>query len=282
MSEALLLDLNDALSAANFKRLSAFIHEYSGIKMPPAKKTMLEGRLRRRVRDQGLASLDDYCDWLFSGENVEAELVHLFDAVTTNKTDFFREPAHFDFLVRDALPAIVQTGRREIRAWSAAASIGAEAYTMAMVMDDFCARQRGVDYSIFASDLNSEVLAEAVAGIYPAAMIAPVPEAMRRRYVRVARDPDRGTVRIAPDLRAKLTFARINLMHARYSAPRDLDVIFCRNILIYFDKPTQAAVLQRLVQHLRPGGYLFLGHSETIVGVDLPVQTVAGTVFQRI
>lgn len=282
MSEALLLDIHDALSPANFKRLAAFIHEYSGIKMPPAKKTMLEGRLRRRVREQGLASLDAYCDWLFSGENVEAELVHLFDAVTTNKTDFFREPTHFEFLTREALPTIADTGRREIRAWSAASSIGAEPYTMAMVMDDFCTRRRGLDYSIFASDLSSEVLGEALAGIYPKAMIAPVPEAMRRRYIRVSRDPGRATVRIAPSLRAKLTFARINLMDAHYPAPRDLDLIFCRNILIYFDKPTQAAVLQRLVQHLRPGGYLILGHSETIVGVDLPVRTAAGTVFQRI
>jgi chemotaxis protein methyltransferase CheR len=279
---ALALDAHDSLSAANFQRLSAFIHEHIGIKMPPSKKTMLEGRLRRRVRHCGLSTLNDYCEFLFAGEAAGDEIVQLFDAVTTNKTDFFREPSHFDFVVKTALPGFVSEGRRDIRAWSAACSIGAEPYTLAMVLDAFCNSRRGMDYAILATDLCTEVLEQALAGIYPKAMIDPVPEAMRRRYVRVARDPEREVVRIAPALRAKLSFQRLNLMDARYPAPRDLDLLFCRNILIYFDKPTQAAVLQRLAQHLRPGGYLFLGHSETIVGVDLPVRTVAGTVFQRI
>lgn len=278
---AVALDIHDSLSDANFKRLSAFIHEYSGIKMPPAKKTMLEGRLRRRVRDRRMRSLDEYCAWLFAGDDVEAEIVHLFDAVTTNKTDFFREPAHFEFMQKTALPAFAKERRRTIRAWSAACSVGAEPYTLAMVLDAFCAEQRGMDYSIFATDLCTEVLGEALTGIYPSSMIQPVPVEMRRRYVRVARDPGRDEVRMAPELRSKLSFQRLNLMDARYPAPRELDLVFCRNILIYFDKPTQAVVLKRLCDHLRPGGYLFLGHSETIVGVDLPVRTVAGTVFQR-
>jgi chemotaxis protein methyltransferase CheR len=112
-------------------------------------------------------------------------------------------------------------------------------------------------------------------------MVEPVPIEMRRRYVRVARDPGRQDVRIAPELRARLSFARLNLMDETYAAPRGLDFIFCRNILIYFDKPTQTKVLQRLCDHLKPGGLLFLGHSETIVGAELPVRTVASTVFQR-
>lgn len=276
------LDIADTLSVANYRRLSEFIHEYSGIKMPPSKQTMLEGRLRKRVRDCNLQSLDDYCAFLFERGGIESEAIHLIDVVTTNKTDFFREPAHFDFMVNTALPGFVAEGRRQVRIWSSACSIGAEPYTIAMLMEDFCQDHRGLDYSIFASDLCTQVLADALMGIYPAAMIDPVPMALRQRHLLSSRDPSKKTVRIAPNLRAKMSFARQNLMDSTYAAPRELDMIFCRNLLIYFDKPTQAMVLNRLCTHLRPGGYLFLGHSETIVGIDLPVRTAAGTVFQRI
>ncbi|WP_296599367.1 CheR family methyltransferase [Phenylobacterium sp.] len=275
-------DAHDSLSPANFRRLAEFIHGYSGIKMPPAKKTMLEGRLRRRLRALHMGSFDDYCDFLFKGDGIESEAIHLIDAVTTNKTDFFREPAHFDYLMNKALPGFVREGRKQIGVWSAACSIGAEPYTIAMLLDDFCADHRGLDYSILATDLCTQVLGEALLGIYPAPLIDPVPIPLRQRHVLVARDRASNLVRMAPHLRSKLSFARQNLMDAKYAAPKDLDMIFCRNLLIYFDKPTQAAVLQRLCAHLRPGGYLFLGHSETIVGVDLPVRTVSGTVFQKV
>jgi chemotaxis protein methyltransferase CheR len=279
---ALALPSSDVLSAANFKRLAAFIQDYSGIKMPPSKKTMLEGRLRRRQRLHGQPTLDAYCAMLFEDDGLEAETVHLIDAVTTNKTDFFREPAHFEFLATRALPTMARAGSRTIRAWSAACSVGAEPYTLAMVLDEFCAAHQGLDYEIFATDLCTQVLAQALRGVYSAAMVEPVPADLRRRHVRVARDPGREEVRIAPHLRAHLSFARLNLMDESYAAPRGLDLVFCRNILIYFDKPTQTKVLQRLCDHLKPGGLLFLGHSETIVGAELPVRTVASTVFQKV
>jgi len=273
---------NDTLSAANFRRLAEFIHEYSGIKMPPTKKTMLEGRLRRRLRENGMGSFDDYCDFLFEQNGIESEAIHLIDVVTTNKTDFFREPAHFDYMVGKILPKFVKEGRRQVRIWSSACSIGAEPYTIAMLMEEFCRDHRSLDYSILATDLCTQVLGEALVGIFPTNMIEPVPVALRQRHVTVPRDNSKKVVRMAPHLRSKLSFARQNLMDASYAAPKGLDMIFCRNLLIYFDKETQAAVLKRLCSHLRPGGYLFLGHSETIVGVDLPVRTVSGTVFERV
>lgn len=279
--EAPTQDRMEQLSPANFKRLAEFIHGYSGIKMPTSKRTMLEGRLRRRVRAVGAGSLDDYCRQIFAGTADHAEVVHLIDAVTTNKTDFFREPSHFDFLVRTALPELLETGRRRIKAWSAACSIGAEAYTLAMVLEEFCAANRGWDYSILGTDLCTQVIGQAVAGRYPEAMIAPVSPRLRQRYVMRGREQAAGEVRIAPRLRAKLAFGRLNLMDEAYPVERDMDLIFCRNILIYFDKPTQAGVLSRLCEHLRPGGYLFLGHSESLVGIDLPVEQIASTVFRR-
>lgn len=274
---------SDGLSDKDFRRLAQLIQGYSGIKMPPGKRTMLEGRLRRRVRATGAASLADYCRGLFEEDGLAAELVDLIDAVTTNKTEFFREPTHFDFLRDRGLSMLMTPQRRTLKAWSAACSIGAEPYTLAMVIEEHLreTRSRG-DYSILCTDLCTEVLEEAVAGIYPAAMIEPVPMELRRRYLMRARDAQRNVVRIAPALRSRLLFSRLNLMDEAYPVGDEMDMIFCRNILIYFDKPTQSKVLRRLCSHLRPGGMLFLGHSESVVGIDLPVRQVASTIFQRV
>lgn len=270
------------LSPKNFRRLAELIQGYSGIKMPASKRTMLEGRLRRRMRATGIQELNAYCGYIFEQGGLEAEIVHLIDAVTTNKTEFFREPAHFEFLRDAGLAALPTPNRRGIKAWSAACSTGAEPYSLAMVIEEHLRETRaGTDYSILCTDLCTEVLREALAGVYSEAMIEPVPLDLRRRYLMRARDKAHRVVRITPELRAKLLFSRLNLMDDAYPADDDMDMIFCRNILIYFDKPTQARVLQRLCAHLRPGGFLFLGHSESVVGIDLPVKQVANTVFER-
>jgi chemotaxis protein methyltransferase CheR len=272
----------EGLSHRNFTRLAEVINNASGIKMPIGKKTMLEGRLRRRVAALDLPHLNAYCDYLFDSSDFEAELIHLINVATTNKTDFFREPIHFEFMTRTALPALVQDGQRRVKIWSAAASIGAEAYTLAMVMEEFRRGVNGLDYSILATDICTEVLAQAASGRFQKAMIDPVPMELRRRYVLQSRDPAADEVRIAPALRAKIAFARLNLMDSTYRVGNDMDFIFCRNILIYFDKPTQERVLSRLCDHLRPNGYLVLGHSESAVGVDLPVVAVVNTIFQKV
>ncbi len=271
----------EQLNTRNFQRLAEFIQAYSGIKMPESKRTMLEGRLRRRMRATRIDDVNDYCRYLFEEDGMESEVIHLIDAVTTNKTEFFREPAHFDFLVNQGLPAIAATRTREIKVWSSACSTGAEPYTLAMILDEFCESQRGVDYSILCTDICTEVLDQAIAGRFSEQMIEPVSMPRRQRYVMRSKDRGRPEVRIIPELRAKLSFARLNLMDEAYPIEDDLDIIFCRNILIYFDKPTQASVLRRLCGHLRPGGYLFLGHSESIVGIDLPVKQIANTVFEK-
>jgi chemotaxis protein methyltransferase CheR len=273
---------NETLSLRDFNRLAKFIHDYSGIRMPPNKRTMLEGRIRRCMRDAGFASIDDYCTHLFDRDGLAAETVRVIDAVTTNKTDFFREPQHFDFLTGQGLPALLKNHKGKLKIWSAACSIGAEAYTIAMVLEEYARQTRRLDYSILGTDLCTQVLCQALTGRYSEAMIEPVPMDLRERYVMRGKDRRRAEVRMVPQLRGKLSVARLNLMDDQYPVDRDFDVIFLRNILIYFDKPTQAKVLWTLCQHLRPGGYLILGHSESIVGVELPVRPVAHTVFQRI
>jgi chemotaxis protein methyltransferase CheR len=233
------------------------------------------------MRATRIPDVNAYCHFLFEEDGLAAETIHLIDAVTTNKTEFFREPAHFDFLVAKGLPALAAKGKREIKIWSSACSTGAEPYTIAMIMDEFCEKQRGLDYSILCTDICTEVLDQAIAGRFSEQMIEPVSMARRQRYLMRARDASRAEIRIKPELRGKLSFARLNLMDDAYPIETDLDVVFCRNILIYFDKVTQAKVLKRLCNHLAPGGYLFLGHSESIVGIDLPVVQIANTVFQK-
>jgi chemotaxis protein methyltransferase CheR len=272
---------SDHLSRRNFQRLASYIYQYSGIKMPPTKQTMVEGRLRRRLRSLSIPNLNAYCEYVFEQGGLEQEQVQLVNVLTTNKTDFFREPKHFEFLTRTALPEIVAKRRGRIKVWSAACSTGAEPYSMAMVMDAFLGAGRRVPYSILATDLSTDVLEVARRGVYREEMLEPTPAALRRKYVLEARDRSAGLCRIAPSLRSKISFARLNLMDPVYPVERDMDMIFCRNVLIYFDKPTQQEVLDKLCDHLRPGGYLFLGHSESIAGMTLAVTPVVNAGFQR-
>jgi chemotaxis protein methyltransferase CheR len=273
---------HDGISKRNFDQLANFIYNYSGIKMPPTKLTMLEGRLRRRLRATGKPTFEAYCQYLFKEGGLEHETIYLIDAVTTNKTDFFREPNHFTFMRNQALPDLIRRGARGIRAWSSACSTGAEPYTMAMVLAEYAAQHSDINYQILATDLSTEVLDVAKRGIYPAEMIEPVPAELRQRYVMRAVERGRQEVRIVPRLRSKIGFGRLNLMDDSYAIGDPVQIIFCRNVMIYFDKETQAEVLSRLCDCLVPGGYLFIGHSETISGLDLPLKTVANTVFQRI
>jgi chemotaxis protein methyltransferase CheR len=273
---------DDRLSKRNFEALSRYIYDYSGIKMPITKITMLEGRLRRRLRATGIGTLDAYCEYLFKQNGLATESTYLIDAVTTNKTDFFREPKHFEYVEQVVLPEMLAAGHKKLRVWSSACSTGAEPYTMAMVLQEFASANREVDYRILATDLSTDVLQAAQRGVYPRDMVAPVPKSIQQKYVMVARERGRTDVRISARLRSKVGFARLNLMDDSYPVGDPMHMIFCRNVLIYFDKVTQAKVLTRLCDCLMPGGYLFVGHSESVTGIPLPVKQVANTVFRKI
>lgn len=272
------------LTQANFARLSRFIYEYCGIVISEKKRTMLDGRLRRRMRALNIPDVNAYCRYLFDADNkhAEAEITHFIDAITTNKTDFYRESSHFDYLRTKILPQLIDGEQNTIRIWCAASSIGAEPYTLAMVMEEFCLPHADVGYNIVASDICMDVLNKAVIGRYPINMLDPIPEDMRRKYVMLPRKAPLHEFRIVPHLRSKVAFRQLNLMDARYPFERAFDVIFCRNTLIYFDRETQACVLRRLCDCLRKGGYLILGHSESISGITLPLKTVANTIFRRL
>lgn len=278
--------MTDTLSDRRFRQVAVLIERDIGIKLPPAKRTMVEGRLRKRARSLGIMDVDAYCGALFDDGLLETEYQHVIDMVTTNKTDFFREAEHFDFLSRVAVPQLMGArGRadRPLKIWSAAASTGAEAYTIAMVLAELARHgQAGLGFRILGTDISSQVLDVARRAVYPWEAMAPVPPPLRQRYVMRHRDPGRAECRIVPELRAAASFQLLNLMETSYGVDGDIDVIFCRNVLIYFDRPTQEAVLARLCSHLRPGGFLIVGHSETAAGAALRgMRSVMSTIWQR-
>lgn len=271
------------LSEDEFRKLSSLVYNELGIKMPPAKKTLLESRLQKRLRALGLSSYVEYCDMLFKHGGLSTELVHMLDLVTTNKTDFFREPHHFEFFVDSAVPHLIRNANRKIYIWSAGCSTGEEPYTLAMVLSEFgrANPSLGFDYTITATDISTRVLEAASKGIYREDRISPVPEEFRRRYFLRSRDASKGLVRVVPELRGRISFSRVNLMDETYPVESPLDVIFCRNVIIYFDKPTQERLFAKFCEYLRPGGFIFIGHSETLSGMGLPLSKVATSVYMR-
>lgn len=268
-----------------FCRLSEFIHGECGIKLPPAKKIMLEARLQKRLKAVGMKTFSDYCDFLFSPRGIEQELVHMIDVVTTNKTDFFREPAHFNYLTQTALPEMMRLHgagiNRKIVIWSAGCSTGEEPYTLAMVLSEFAEKVRGFSFVLLATDISTRVLEIAQRAVYSEEKIAPVPQALRKKYLLRSKDKNSNLVRIVPELRALVKFRRLNFLEGDFGMREPVDIIFCRNVIIYFNKETQEIVLNRFYRHIIPGGYVFMGHSETLNGLDVPFVQAHPTIYRR-
>jgi chemotaxis protein methyltransferase CheR len=269
-----------------FQQFSGFIQDELGIKMPEAKRTMLQARLQKRLRKLGIETFEEYFNYVFSDRGMKEEMAHMIDAVTTNKTDFFREPQHFDYLVQKVLPEMIkQCGagvRRPARIWSAGCSTGEEPYTLAMVLSEFSNYCPDFRFMILATDISTKVLREGSTGIYNHDKVEPVPLALRKKYLLRSKDKEKEMVRIVPWLRKLITFRRLNFMDPNFGMRETMDIVFCRNVLIYFDRETQENVLTRVCRHLIPGGYLFTGHSETLNGLNVPLAPVVSTVYRRI
>lgn len=274
------------LTDKDFERFSKLVYAQCGIKLPPHKRSMLEARLRKRLRAHNLDTFEDYADLIFAQGEATDELVKLIDVVTTNKTDFFREPAHYDYLVKSALPFLVDSFgsgiNQPLRVWSAGCSTGKEPYTLAMVLKEYQVSLPGFQFEILGTDISTDVLEKAVQGIYPAAKVDPVPAVLKKKYLLKSKDPDHRMVRVTPDLRALVRFRRLNFMDDDFGFREPFDIIFCRNVIIYFDRPTQESLLTKLVNNLTVGRYIFLGHSETLLGLNLPLKQMAPSVYRRV
>ena len=273
----------ECLSAKDFSRLRELILTETGIQLCAEKRTMLEARIRRRLRELSIESYAQYCNYLFSREGRRDEMVSMIDVVTTNKTDFFREPRHFDFLRESALREMEErAGGRPLLIWSAACSSGEEPYTLAMVLSEYGLQHPGFRFRILATDISTVVLDKAARAVYTEEMIEPVPASLRHKYFLRSRDRNSGRVKVAPELRQLVEFRRLSFMDADYGLSGKADAFFCRNVLIYFDRPTQESILLKLCALLEPNGYLFVGHSESLHDMSLPVEPVAPALYRRL
>lgn len=275
---------DESISSRDYSRLCKLIYEQAGISLGTQRKTMLEARIRRRLKELSIASYGDYCDYLFTGPGLKAELVNLIDVVTTNKTDFFREPKHFEFLVSRVLPEIAAstTTRRPFLLWSAGCSTGEEPYTLSVVLSEYALAHPGFSFRILASDVSTTVLERASLGIYSADSVQPAPAALKVKYFMRGREPGSNRVRVVPELRRLVEFRHLNFMDEDYGIAEMFDAVFCRNVIIYFDRQTQQRILTKLTDHLLPGGHLFVGHAETLHELNLPLVPVAPALYRRV
>jgi len=271
------------LSAEAYRTLAALVYQHSHIRLGPDKQPMLANRLRKRLRALGLVSYEEYCAVLQSAHGPD-EIEHLVDLISTNHTRFFREPEHFTFLTNRILPELVPRLAAEgspLRIWSAAASSGDEPYTIAIVLAEYFLQHPSVDWQVEASDISHRMLEQAQRGVYQLdAKHALSPELLRRYFQRGVGD-HAGNCRVKAELRRRVRFQRINLFQAEYPVTKDQHVIFCRNVMIYFDPASRATLVHKLTRQLAPGGFLMIGHSESLMGIRHDLESVRQSVFRK-
>jgi chemotaxis protein methyltransferase CheR len=261
-----------------FKRFRALVYRECGINLTDHKRAMFSSRLQKRLSQLGLTSFQDYYDLVVGGHS-DAELTTMLDYISTNQTEFFREPHHFTFLRERVLPELAVD--KTVRIWSTACSSGEEPYSIAMTLSDTIDSPSTWNCRILASDISTRMLAKAATGQYSHEKINSLSSDLVRRHFLLGKGSRRELVKIKPHIANMAVFRRINLMDDRYPIKSLLDVIFCRNVMIYFDRETQAKVLARLSRYLKPGGYLFLGHSETMQGISDAFHYVAPTIYRK-
>lgn len=274
---------NLQLTDKEFERLSKFIFSQTGIKMPYSKKIMLQSRLQKRLRSLNMADFQTYIEFVFSSAGAQ-EIIRMIDVVSTNKTDFFREPVHFELLHDKLLKKLLDNRplQTPLNIWSAGCSSGEEPYTIAIVLEEYKRLYASFDYQILATDISTDMLRKGINAIYAENRIENIPLELKKRYFLKSKDRQKPTVRVISALRKKITYRRLNFMDAVYDVSRNHDIVFCRNVLIYFDRETQEKVINKLASHLNKGGYFFLGHSESITNMQVPLKQVQPTVFEKI
>lgn len=272
------------LSQREFDQFQRFIHREAGIHLSQAKKALLVRRLGRRVRELGLRSFSAYYRHL---EAVgEAERTRVLDAICTNETRFFREPRHFEFLAQRLVPhwlAEAEAGRRprELHAWSAACSTGEEPFSMAMVLLRHLQASAGWRLNVLASDLSTRVCEAARGATWPVEQAAEIPEQLKKEFMLRGVGSQQGRMRADDRLRSVVRFQRVNLNDAAYPVSGPFDVIFCRNVMIYFDAPTKQRVVSQLLRHLAPGGLLFVGLAESLRYLELGLRCLEPGVYAK-
>lgn len=267
------------LSDRDFRRFSNLVYEKCGINLHNGKKALVHTRLGKRLRDGGFRDFDDYYRFVRERDNQE-ELVQLLDAISTNLTSFFREEKHFAFLREQLFPSYVKRKQKRIRVWSAGCSSGEEPYSLAMSFFEYFGLNGQVEIRIFASDISTKVLSKARTGVYGWDRVSNLKQPFLKQYFQTGTGRQAGNVRVKEFVRERITFERINLMEP-FPFGEEFDVIFCRNVMIYFDKKTQERLVNKFHDLLVDGGYLFIGLSESLTGVNHPLRYIVPTVYKK-
>ncbi|WP_304918478.1 protein-glutamate O-methyltransferase CheR [Methylophaga sp.] len=263
------------LKDSEFNKIRDLIYDIAGISLAPVKKTLVSSRLSKHLRETSHHSFSDYFNFITSKGN-ESQLQYAVDLLTTNETYFFREIKHFDFLQKQILPS--REHGRTFRVWSAACSTGEEPYSVAMLLDDLLGQS---DWQVLATDISNRVLEKAKTGIYPMTRIKDLPERLLRAYCLKGVGKYDNSMMVTEQLRKKVQFQYLNL---NKSLPQNIglfDVIFLRNVMIYFDLDTKRQVVERMLPHLRPDGFFIVGHSETLGGVCDSLKAIAPSIYTR-
>jgi chemotaxis protein methyltransferase CheR len=272
------------LTDEQFARICRMVYEHCGINLHEGKKELVRARLAKMLRKYRMKSYDEYIDFVLQDVGGKT-FYEMIDQISTNLTSFFREPKHFEFLTRSALPELIakkiKSGRLRIRAWSAGCSTGEEPYSMAITLLEALPKNQTLDVKILATDISTRVLQAAQQGLYEAQRVASVPPELKNRYLKLHKNKN-GEIfyEVAPSLRNILTFKYLNLMDPwPFRGP--FDFIFCRNVMIYFDKPTQQKLVNRFWEVLDAGGHFFTGHSESLTGIRHSFHYIQPTIYRK-
>jgi chemotaxis protein methyltransferase CheR len=282
MESAAARDTEFEFTDRDFEFLRGIVTSHTGITLGGHKRQLVYGRLTRRLRQLGLATFTQYCAYV--EQHLDAELGELVNAITTNLTSFFRENHHFEHLAEHALPDRMEKNghNRRLRLWSAGCSTGEEPYSIAMTVAETLGSSLPVwDTRILATDIDSQVLARAANGVYPDERIEGIEPARQRRWFKRGKGPNAGKVKVVEDLQSLIAFRQLNLMDAAWPMRGPFDIIFCRNVVIYFDKPTQKKLFDRYAELLAPDGYLYVGHSESLHGTSERFRLIGRTIYQK-
>lgn len=270
------------LKDSEFQKFRHYVRDVSGINLHEGKKALLKARLGKIIRQRNFRSFGEYYDHVVNDKS-GYELITLLNSISTNLTHFFREPQHFDFLTKKALPEILKTKgpSKSIRFWCAGCSSGEEAYSIAIAVSEALDHMENGRFKILATDLSTEALTSASAGIYEGKKLNTIPYDLKRRYFQKGENRWKGYFRAKKEVREKITFQRLNLME-EFQLRESFHVIFCRNVMIYFDDPAKEVLVGKLYQHLANRGYLFIGHAESLTGKKWPLKYIQPTIYRKI
>ena len=270
------------LSDTEFSLFSRLVYEKAGINLHEGKKELVRSRLSKRLRAKKMDRFKEYYKFLMADESGE-EIIHMLDAISTNLTSFFREPTHFSFLEQTAIPAVLaekNTRNKHLRIWSAGCSSGEEPYTLSICLHEYAEAHPVLDFKILATDISTKMLSSAAGGVYHKSQVQTIKPPVLRKYFQRGQQRWADHFRLKPFVRKTIEFRRLNLMEP-FPFNNHFQIIFCRNVMIYFDKEVQSRLVNKYYDCLEPGGFLFIGHSESLMGTTHRFKYVQPTIYQK-